>query len=61
MGFEEEMAIFDRRELTQSQITGRRKLTKSEVKAAIFKDLRAKKAPGHDLITGQILKELLEL
>lgn len=32
--------------------------TKSEVSAVIMKDLSSKKAPGYDLITGKILKEL---
>jgi len=36
------------------------RLTKSKVRAAISKLLNAKKIPGYDLITGQILKELSE-
>jgi len=45
------VAVFGRRESTQSQTIETMRLTKSEIRTAIPKHVNAKEVPGYDVIT----------
>lgn len=56
----EEEAIIYKHTTTQHKTADAIKFTKKEVDVTISKQINARKSPGYDLITGRILKELLE-
>lgn len=58
ISLEEEKKIYECLDKMQCPIITTESFTKKEISSAITKYLNAKKAPGYDLITGRILKEL---